>query len=494
MDQDDATDGRVPTQLPAMRIRQTLFCLLQAWLTLAESQQLSLNQLYNFSTTPTSTTYSLPVSSSPLSVSVALCSSTTSNPPRFFVSNESGITPGPNNLGQANIYEIVLDADSLGSWTGSMSVSGMLAVYSSNQFPFEVGVSNNGPIHKVLDTLPLLGDSTANQVLLFSPPFSPPTFSVSTYPNYTFPPANLTFPTEPSSPPQFSIFIAPTSQALTSLPRTGCAMRASGGNIGLYEPSSSSEGLWLRDSDGWRWQWFVNGLTPQTNYTVYAVDNGTQVAGPIYFTTKSAAFACPILYSLPFCPSVSYAVPINSSNTAAGITAGELPEAVTENFLSGLTNFTVMLSTWACGRDLYSPIMTCTDCQAAYRTWLCLVSFPRCAEPPSSTTSFVSSKPTAQQVFPALQLQNASNPRNPNLPSFTQDYNAVLPCLEMCGAADRACPYFLGIKCPLAKYTASWSYGVGYIDSGEEGVMGGGSTGMAADRYGNVWCNAAGVL
>jgi calcium channel MID1 len=110
------------------------------------------------------------------------------------------------------------------------------------------------------------------------------------------------------------------------------------------------------------------------------------------------------------------------------------------------------------------------------------VSFPRCAEPPSSSPP---SSPT-----PALTLpQSGSNTRNPSLPNVTFSYQTVLPCLEVCSAADRACPNFLGIKCPTPRFNALSSYGVGFIDDGEQGVLGGGSTGAAQDRWGNVWCN-----
>lgn len=485
-----------------MLLPASLFCLLQAWFALADTPptQLSLNSLHAFSAaTLNPTMYTLPVSTNPLSISVALCSYATSNPPRFFVANDSTTTPGPNTLGQPNVYEIELNTTALGAWTGDMLNFGVLAIYNATQSPFEVGVSDNGPIHQFLDTLPLLGDTTTNQVLLFSPPFSPPSISQPTYPNYTLPSANLTFPSEPSSPPDWALFIAPTSSpAFASLPRTGCAMRAAAGNVGFYKTSSNSEGLWLRDSDGWRWQWFINGLTPQTNYTVYGVTNGTQVSGPIYFVTKSAAFACTIVYSVPFCPSVAYAAPLPNSDPAAGITGSMLPDNMTENLLSGMANFTVMLTTLACGRDLYSPLVTCADCQAAYRTWLCLVSFPRCTEYPTSSTTSASSNSTSTaslaQVTPALQVHDAANPRNPYLPAFSENYTALLPCIEMCNAVDRACPPFLGFACPKPQYTASWSYGVGYIDSGEKGEVGGGSTGTAADRWGNVYCNAGGFL
>ncbi|PCH34749.1 hypothetical protein WOLCODRAFT_19550 [Wolfiporia cocos MD-104 SS10] len=467
---------------------QALLLLLQTWIVVADTQQLPLNQLQTFSSaTANPATYALPVSPH-LSVSVALCSYKLSNSPRFFVSNKSSFVPGPDDLGKPNVYEIDLGDGGLGSWTGAMNVSGTLAVYNATQVPFEVGVSDDGPIHQTLDSLPEVGDTTASQVLLFSPPFSPPDFPVPTYPNYTLPPANLSLPPEPASPPDYSIFIAPTSSsALASLPRTGCAMRASSGNVGVYEPASASEGLWLRDAGGWRWQWFVNGMAPQTNYTAYAVKNGTQVTAPINFVTKSATFSCPIVYGLPYCPSVAYAAPIPGADPATGVTAQTLPSELSSYLISNIANLTVMLTTLACGRDLYSPLVTCADCLSAYRTWLCFVSLPRCAEYPSSSSS--SSLPA-----PALQEQNATNPRNTALPPYPENYTAVLPCVEVCNAADRACPPFLGFRCPLPQYTAGSSYGVGFIDSGVDGQVGGGSTGTAADQWGNVWCNYGGVL
>jgi calcium channel MID1 len=66
----------------------------------------------------------------------------------------------------------------------------------------------------------------------------------------------------------------------------------------------------------------------------------------------------------------------------------------------------------------------------------------------------------------------------------------LLPCLETCTAADRACPNFLGFKCPVVQFNAAASYGVGYVDS-VNNVEGGGVTGVAQDRWGNIWCNGA---
>ncbi len=166
---------------------------------------------------------------------------------------------------------------------------------------------------------------------------------------------------------------------------------------------------------------------------------------------------------------------------------------MSETIISYLSNFTTTLSTLACGRDHYSPLVTCADCEAAYRTWLCTVSFPRCTEGTDNSTSSSPSAPSADAQAPLAAVsavQANAAPRNPALPAFPSAYAALLPCLETCNAADRACPAFLGFKCPLPQFTAANSYGVGFVDSGEDGVWGHGSTGVAQDVYGNVWCNA----
>ncbi|KAF7799150.1 hypothetical protein EIP86_010381 [Pleurotus ostreatoroseus] len=481
---------------------------------------LSLDGLYNYNSSSRSPLFSLPAASN-LSVSVALCADATSLP-RFFVTNDSTIPhPSQQYLGVSDVYEITLN-DGYGQWSGIMDNGGYLAVTNA-QVPFEVGASDQGecslrPLHTLDDidiSLPLLGDTTSNQALLFSPPIaSAPVPENPSYPNYTLSSANLSYPVGPSSPLGVTLSIFPTSSSsLSSLPRTGCALRNSSTEGFVNVGAKESEGLWLKNDDGWRWQWVVNGLQPQTNYTVFAVTNGTHVSGPINFVTKSgksptvtktctthltlvsphsAAFSCPIVHSLPYCPSINYAVPITPpSNINKVHDANTLPSDVTDPLLQTLTNFTVSLTTFPCGRDDYSPLVTCADCQRAYRKWLCTVWFPRCSESsPSTSLSANSATNTAQQPVSAIQALPASaTPRSPGLQPFASSYDALLPCLETCTAADRACPIFLGFKCPLPRFNAASSYGVGFIDSGQDGQQGGGLTGVAQDRYGNVWCN-----
>ena len=209
-------------------------------------------------------------------------------------------------------------------------------------------------------------------------------------------------------------------------------------------------------------------------------------------TLHPASFPCPLVHSLPYCPSTAYAVPLPPLPAPAfGYDATSLPDTISSPLLQYMTNFTTMLTTFACGRDLYSPLQTCADCQTRYRTWLCSVSFPRCSETAPVDDSLSASVGTTAQVpLSALQPQPSGSPsRNPSFPDASYDYTTLLPCLETCNAVDRACPYFLGIKCPTTKFNAAASYGVGFIDSGKVGEMGNGMTGVAQDRWGNVWCN-----
>ncbi|KAI6097158.1 hypothetical protein F5141DRAFT_1205655 [Pisolithus sp. B1] len=117
-----------------------------------------------------------------------------------------------------------------------------------------------------------------------------------------------------------------------------------------------------------------------------------------------------------------------------------------------MTNFTTMLLTFGCGRDLYPPFQTCSDRRREYRSWLY--------------------RSNAQAPFSALQPQPSGvSPRNSFLPVVNYTYTSLLPCLEVCHAIDRACPYFLGISFPVPQFNADASYGVGFIDGGDPGVF-----------------------
>lgn len=233
--------------------------------------------------------------------------------------------------------------------------------------------------------------------------------------------------------------------------------------------------------------------THQPCYEVwYVLHNSVR---PLSSDIASAFFSCPLVHSLSYCPLVSYAVPLpDPPFPLTAHNATTLPNTLTVPLLSYMTNFTATLLTFACGRDWYTPLQSCESCQAAYRNWLCAVSFPRCGEAPP-TTAAAGATQAAQTVFPALLPQTSgAPPRNPNLPAFpASSYEVLLPCLETCNAVDRACPNFLGFTCPVPNFNANQSYGVGFVDGtaragGGEWTQGGGSTGVPQDRWGNIWC------
>ncbi|KAI5981857.1 hypothetical protein EDD15DRAFT_2158798, partial [Pisolithus albus] len=74
-----------------------------------------------------------------------------------------------------------------------------------------------------------------------------------------------------------------------------------------------------------RSQWFVEGLSPSTNYTAYAIQDRVKVSGPIYFLTKSCT---------------SRFTSIHFFNTWP-------------------TSRRCSVLTFGCGHDLYSPLQTC---------------------------------------------------------------------------------------------------------------------------------------
>ncbi|KAF5319632.1 hypothetical protein D9619_008854 [Psilocybe cf. subviscida] len=454
---------------------ESLLCLLSVTIAYAQRPQLAVNSVTSHNTLREAA-FAIPAQGQ-LSISVAVCSDSTTLP-RFFVTNVSNADsqndPG-SDLG-LDVFEIALN-DGQGSWTGSFANGGLLSAVSSSTtgMDYNVGVSTDD----TLTGLPLLGDTTATQAIIFSPPFLDIEVPKPTYPNYTLPSANLTQPPPPTNAPNLTLIVTPTSNGFASNLHTGCLLskQTSSGTI-------VNASLWARDGQGWRTQWLLDGLTPSTNYTAFVLQDTTRVSGPIYFATKSDTFACPLVHSLPYCPGVAYAVPLDAPPAGSfGYNDTNLPTGLVAPLVSYIANFTQVLTTFACGRDWYSPIMGCDDCQHEYRKWLCNASFTRCTE-----RSVSSSFSGPQEIFSAIAPTPSGSPRNQFLPQTDKPFDVLLPCLEQCNAMDRACPPFVGIQCPTSGRNAAASYGVGYID-GDDGTKDGGRTGAAQDRYGNVWCN-----
>ncbi|KAG7085887.1 hypothetical protein E1B28_003421 [Marasmius oreades] len=483
--------------------RTLLFYLFTVGIPLIAGQgTLTLGSLVSFTSQTlnvnSNNTFSLPNGSN-LTISVSICSFTA----RFFITNNSDST---------TINMPVTDG--VGVFSGRLEQGGVLSVESEGgSGTVQLGLSEKGPLQEHLANFPVLGDTTSNQALLFSPPYAPQPSSEPTYPNYTLP--VLTPATAPSSTPNFTLVLLPSS-VKTQL---GCVLQNSTTTVTGSQGNVVNRTQWLRDArEGWREQLLVDGLLPQTNYSAFFIQDGKKISGPAYFVTKSSAFSCPLAASLPFCPGVSYAVPLPPPPApSTTYDASNIPQNVSDGVTEHMANFTISLTTFACGRDFYSPIKTCSDCQREYRKWLCTIAFPRCGEAGPSSTSSTSSASTSQKrrhhlfarLADTLSLAKRKDPpppavsalapvpdtatsRSPFFAPFNASYNVLLPCIETCQATDRACPYSLGFKCPPTSRfidIAKQSYGVGIVDGTGHNQERLGFAGTSVDTWGNIWCN-----
>ncbi|KAF8648884.1 hypothetical protein AX16_006159 [Volvariella volvacea WC 439] len=297
---------------------------------------LSLNSINSFSSETTSVVI-LPASPT-LFLTVALCSPSTSL--RFLVSNSSSnVAPAVAN--GVDVFEVPV-SNGYGSWVGPFPDGGALAI-RGDQSPvrFEVGLSDQSALHEVLADPPIFGDSTSTEAILFSHPvLRLPNETQSSFPNYTLQPAlpSLSIPQDTSL--NLSLVIAEATSAI-GIPQTACMVVSLGTPANVF----FNQTLWSRDRSVWRSQYLVDGLSPATNYSVYVVQNDTKISGPLFFATKSTSFTCPLVHSLPYCPAVSYAVPLPPPpDGSSAYSADNLPATISDPILSYLTNFTVSLS------------------------------------------------------------------------------------------------------------------------------------------------------
>ena len=123
---------------------QTLLCLVSAILATAQiRQRLALESVTLVDARQNLRSFSFP-SQQPLTVSVAVCAST-SPTPRFFVTNGSDEDPDPGPAGGDNVVEIPLSFGQ-GRWRGAFPNGGVLAVDfgEAERVPFEVALSISG--------------------------------------------------------------------------------------------------------------------------------------------------------------------------------------------------------------------------------------------------------------------------------------------------------------------------------------------------------------
>ncbi|KAF2672432.1 hypothetical protein BT63DRAFT_477199 [Microthyrium microscopicum] len=291
-----------------------------------------------------------------------------------------------------------------------------------------------------------------------------------------------------STPPPFKMFIVPANTSgLDGVRNSFC---------GLSNLAANSAGISVNNSIITRnqgnvpkQQFMVEGLSLGTQYWAFmsysaangsanvvsgAVNGGGIVWQPFSFKTKSDG-NCKIIHDLPFCSNVAYAVPSGASSSLQ-----DLVSFYDDNAKNLYQNFSYSLQQVACNTTssaMYSLSRNCTDCDSDYRTWLCAVTIPRCAD-------FQMAPPESPFLLPRNIGQNYPNGTSPDLskvnlqennmtsPWFATSryppidhvikpgpYRELLPCIELCYELVKSCPASMQFSCPSQDALRARSYG-----------------------------------
>ncbi|KAK5016801.1 hypothetical protein LTR39_001889 [Cryomyces antarcticus] len=231
------------------------------------------------------------------------------------------------------------------------------------------------------------------------------------------------------------------------------------------------------------------------------VGGGGQVWTAMNFTTKTDG-NCQVIFNLTFCSEVAYAVPSNPSTYPDPVALS----ALYDDYAAALyKNFSYSLQQIPCNTTntaQYSLATNCSACAAAYKTWLCAVSIPRCEDfsrdadwlqPRNVGQRFINSSNNndnnasspltmlpdaylgapyspmtgapsnadvgAQTYLSALASNSSRNAAVIDDQVMPGPYKEVLPCEDLCYSLARACPAALQFACPLPGRGLELAYG-----------------------------------
>lgn len=232
-----------------------------------------------------------------------------------------------------------------------------------------------------------------------------------------------------------------------------------------------------------RRQVLLSALKSATDYTaIFVADVPNQTGAEVMymatpFRTKKSAY-CALVTDMKFCTEVAYAVPITPPNPPTAAVDLDGVKKIYEDHVEVLMhNFENVLAQYDCSKSQYSLIRNCTDCQLAYRRWLCSVSIPRCTDV-EDVTDFKNhgyippeEKPKAddnpylidRSKGPVVVQRNTSTLRTAiNLPENETridpgDFGEVLPCIDLCFDVVQSCPNFLGFGCPVKNMAGNYA-------------------------------------
>jgi len=221
------------------------------------------------------------------------------------------------------------------------------------------------------------------------------------------------------------------------------------------------------------------GYLARPNSTNPSDTSGTLWPGLRINTKKDGN--CQIIYNLPFCSEVAYAVPSNPTL----FNLDNLTNFYDDTAKSWYKNFSYSLQQIQCNASSsaqYSLARDCSDCDAAYKNWLCAVTIPRCMDF-SSRLPYLAERAVGEMFYNASSGKNQTHPfnttditlslgdanmthtkssRNVKIDQVIRPgpYKEIKPCMDLCWTLVQSCPSNLDFQCPSS---GSWgmmqSYG-----------------------------------
>ena len=417
--------------------------------------------------------YSFPLEA-PLPQLQLYISNTTSNQtPGPMVRNKPQIAI-PVTQGFGSVYMGTTDSISVGVYAADMSEQDQTKY--RGPWNYEIAISTSGQYHdwQLVRNLYLI-DADDSAALLITGNMTNTNSEVEKFmradPPYVLFAQNTQFP-------------AP----FRGLERSYCAIsKLARLNLADVETSLTRRGLGSLPKQ----QFHISGLNKSSTYLAYLAkppSNSSVIRGggtlwdPISFDTKSEA-NCQIVYDLPFCSEVAYSVPANPTIFTTSEQLGIFYDDIAQGWYQ---NFSYSLQQIPCNStDLtrrYSFARGCNDCAAAYKTWLCAVSIPRCADFTSKrsylayrgvNTEFFNNTSNSSVPHGLGNLFNSSignlpyntaslRSRNPLIESVVKPgpYKEIKPCIDLCWSLVQSCPSDFGFTCPmLGSWGAEMSYG-----------------------------------
>jgi calcium channel MID1 len=188
--------------------------------------------------------------------------------------------------------------------------------------------------------------------------------------------------------------------------------------------------------------------------------------------SNSTGTNCKLVYNLPFCSDVAYAVPANSTSTVTDLV--NFYDSNAQSLYGTFNNSIQQVSCNTTNSAQYSLVSSCTDCADSYKTWLCAVTIPRCVDLAAPVLSGTAVIPRAMANATAAQLQqagvNATSARRSWANSSRNalidqslgpgPYKELLPCANLCYDLARTCPTVMGFACPKQPALLARAYGV----------------------------------